>query len=193
MSTASARYMGQQYLVDQALGTSWTSSAASVPRFLSWWIGKFSHGRTSPFCSQMSSGVPSWAPRILSSCSIGLVSYMEKFCDSGSDPSQMPNTLQYYESSAANPRLVAGWRDQNGLDVWGPQFWRAAVRVSGKTWQPKIQKNTENTDMNATIFNQHTYKIRLQKTPFFFDCCGRIHHTNCVRDYIWSRCITKDF
>ena len=143
MSTASARYMGQQYLVDQALGTSWTSSAASVPRFLSWWIGKFSHGRTSPFCSQVSSGVPSWAPRILSSCSIGLVSYMEQFCDSGSDPSQMPDTLKYYESSAANPRLVAGWRDQNGLDVWGPQFWRAAVRVSGKTWQKKKQKCLE--------------------------------------------------
>ena len=26
--------------------------------------------------------------------------------------------------------------------------------------------------MNAIIFNQHTYKIWLQKTPFFFDCGG---------------------
>ena len=28
------------------------------------------------------------------------------------------------------------------------------------------------SDMNATIFNQYTYKIRLQKNPFFFDCGG---------------------
>jgi hypothetical protein len=107
-----------------------------------------------PVCSQASSGVPSWALRILSSCGIGLVSYMEQFCDSGSDPPQMPNTLQYYESSTANPRLVAGWRDQNGwnyqgLDVWGLQFRRAAVRVSGKTWQPKIQKILKIRTANA--------------------------------------------
>lgn len=30
--------------------------------------------------------------------------------------------------------------------------------------------------MNATIFNQYTYKIRLQKNPFFFDC-GDIPNT----------------
>ena len=47
--------------------------------------------------------------------------------------------------------------------------------------------------MNATIFNQRTYKIRLQKTPFFFDC-GGIPNTvinSIQKHYIVSLCLIE--